>query len=43
VIDTCKKYFSTYKDMMDSIEVYKNCFMDVKLIYNNEEKIKLYS
>lgn len=42
-MSTCKKYFTSYKEMLDKIEAYKNTFMDVKLIYNNEEKLKLYS
>ena len=29
--------------MMGKIEAYKNSFMDVKLVYNNEEKLKLYN
>ena len=29
--------------MMAKIEAYKNSFMDVKLIYNTEEKLKLYN
>lgn len=29
--------------MLAKIEAYKNSFMDVKLIYNSDEKIRLYS
>lgn len=29
--------------MMTKIESYKNSFLDVKLIYNTEEKLKLYN
>lgn len=43
VIENCKKYFGAYKEMMANIEAYKNSFMDVKLIYNTEEKLKLYN
>jgi hypothetical protein len=42
VVETCKKYFSVYKAMMSKIEAYKTSFVDVKLIYNNEEKVRLY-
>ena len=34
VIENCKKYFASYKEMMSNVEAYKNSFMDVKLIYN---------
>ena len=43
VVATCKKYFISYKEMLEKIEAYKNTLLDVKLIYNTEEKVKLYS
>ena len=43
MVSTCKKYFISYKEMIDKIESYKNTLLDVKLIYNTEEKVKLYS
>ena len=42
MIENCKKYFGTFKDMMNNIEAYKNSFIDVKVIYNTEEKLKIY-
>ena len=38
-----KKYFRSMKTVQNSIESYKTSFSDVKLIYNNEERLKRYN
>ena len=38
-----KKYFRSLKTVTSSIEAYKASFSDVKLIYNNEERIRRYN
>lgn len=43
LIEDCGKYFKIYKNMLSLIEIYKNSFMDVKIIYNTEEKLKRYN
>ena len=35
-------YFKLYRGMMEAIDAYKNSFMDVKIIYNTDEKVKRY-
>lgn len=38
-----KKYFRTHKNMVNSIEYYKESFTDVRVIYNIDEKVKRYN
>lgn len=43
LMELSKKYFRTHKTMMTSIDVYKETFTDVKIIYNIDEKKKRYA
>lgn len=37
-IELSKKYFKSLKNIIGSMDAYKNSFSDVKLIYNYREK-----
>jgi len=37
-----KKYYRSHKNMISSMDSYKNSFTDVTLIYNMDEKTKRY-
>lgn len=42
LFDQSKRYFKNQKILLQNLENYKASFTDVKLIYNNDEKIKRY-
>jgi hypothetical protein len=43
LFELSKKYFKGHKNMIANIEMYKNSFTDVKLIYNMDEKNRRYN
>ena len=43
LVELSKKYFRTHKNMLTSIDLYKETFTDVKIIYNMDEKTKRYA
>ena len=43
LVDECGRYFKLYRGMMAAIDSYKNSFMDVRIIYNTDEKVKRYN
>lgn len=43
LVELSKKYLRTHKNMLTSVDLYKETFTDVKIIYNMDEKNKRYA